>query len=561
MKNLTALIVAAAMFLSMATVINASAKDIVIQSAQGTAVIDGVKDDAYSGAVELLFDQSGMNNGGGAVLETPMAKGYVINDDEFVYVFMEVTDDELDDTSSNRYERDSVEVFYMENDAYMQNRFHIDGHADEAKSTGYIPSDDVWELVRTDAGYNFEYKFPITDVLNNSIEMNLQINACTGGKRDRTVFITGDTDGDEAASRTSRETTSGGWWNLALVGEFADTREVPAEEAEEITSRNYEEIQNMTVYGQLFAQDQVAYGWHDIGTGANIKFGETVDFAWTGLMNPVSFTAEDTDNWTKMPAFGIQVGASDWAVGDKGHCQFTFTNITVKATGYNDVVIPAGEIDGQWLAKEESWGIGGTTSQIDLRGPVTEQLGISDVEEYCSYLSALTDVTTSITFTAYNLVTPADIDAFVANLQTVEQEFIDTSLTEYTDRVNAALEAANAANGDVAALEDALKGADQATKRARTECNNQNYTGIALNYVDETLQGIVDQIQGMLDEAQTAAAAVPAEEPETAPEQTEEPAAETESSGSNTGLMVAIVVVAVVIVAVIGAIILAKKKK
>ncbi|HIS24686.1 MAG TPA: hypothetical protein IAD01_04700, partial [Candidatus Faeciplasma gallinarum] len=66
MKKLFCILIAAAMLcLNAAVVVVADTADIVHESVEGTAVIDGVKDEAYDGAQALEFVQQGKVNGAG----------------------------------------------------------------------------------------------------------------------------------------------------------------------------------------------------------------------------------------------------------------------------------------------------------------------------------------------------------------------------------------------------------------------------------------------------------------------------------------------------------------
>lgn len=578
MKRLLAIVISLAMALSLLPMtLNAITADTVIQAGSGTAVIDGVKDEAYDTATPLDFVQKGKTNGGGEVLDEPIGQAWVINDDTNVYVFFSVIDSELDSTSDNNYETDSVDVFWMNENAKQQWRIYYENPA--TADSGVLP-DGYYSTVITDKGYDVECYFPITDVLNNSIEMCLQINACSGGKRDYTCYILDNEEADDAYQRSTRQSEYDVWWTLALTGEHADNRVDPEPVAEEITIKNYESIQSRAISTSFFIQDNVAWAlWHVVGNGESIPLGGTVEQTVTAT--PLGMTTNDageevgeinasnTNDWTVLPKFNLQMIDSAMVEGDKGEYNVTVSNLTVSAEGYDDVVFTGEELgyvdkDYKLECTMADWGsLTGNAREIALSELIVNKLGITN-EEYCTkYLTALKSITYSITYNSYNHNTKEAVDAFVEGLVALEQSFIDNDLKEYTDRVNAALESANGANGDLEVLNDALDEATKATNRARTECNNTGYTNAALTYVEETLAGIVNQIQAMVDEA---AAAQPAE-----PEVTEAPAEEapaedtapssSESSGSNTGLIVGIVVVAVIVVVTVVAIVLGKKKK
>lgn len=587
MKRILAVLVAATMILSifaMTTVANAATADLIVNSAEGTAVIDGVKDDSYAAATPVEFTQCGKDNGGGAVLDTPKATGYIINDADGVYVFINVNDTDIDNTSANNYEQDSVEVFFMADNAKTQWRIHYDGTVDADSGLPAVEGTD-FACAMTDAGYDVEVKVPITDVLDNQIQMVLQINSAAAGKREATVHIAGHTDGDLAYQRNTRQDTAyDGWWTLQLVGEFEDTRVDPVEEPVELTVKNYNVLKNASVMVQLYTQDKVSWGWHGVGTNATMTVGGSVTpEGFTGMFAPVyEYTAEETSDWTVLPIFAVQIGDNGYlepsiknddgsfkdsgTVGDSGRYKFTYSDITVKANGYDDVVIPGGEIVAKWTAKSEGSYTSGTANTIDLIGPASEQLGL-DVQGACTWLANVTDVNITVNYDEIELLTLDDITAFEATLGELEQAFIDESLAEYTTRVNDALTAATKEGATAEEIQSALDDAQKAINRAKTEVKNAGYAedGVAGKYITDTLTPVLDQIQEALDAANAAAAPAEPEEP-AAPEAdaAEEAPAEapaSSSSGSNTGVIVGVVIAIVVVVAVVVAVVLAKKKK
>ena len=132
MKKVIAITLAVLMFcVNAAVVAVADTADIVKQSVEGTAVIDGTKDEAYADALTLEIKQKGMFNGDGSLLDEPEGVVYIINDAEFVYMYVDVLDDNLDNTNTNNYAKDSVEVFWMVDNEKAQIRYHYDGTVDE----------------------------------------------------------------------------------------------------------------------------------------------------------------------------------------------------------------------------------------------------------------------------------------------------------------------------------------------------------------------------------------------------------------------------------------------
>ena len=587
MKKLFAILVVAVMVISlMPMTMSAATADWVVNSVEGTAVLDGVKDEGYDAFEPLVFETcgEGSGNGGGATLDAPLGHGYIMNDAENVYVFMDVHDPDMDNGSANNYEQDSVEIFFMEPAAVddtgnpvaagakVQWRIHFDGVMDCDSGSNKPGADNCVVKVNDDgSGYVVEAKLPITEVLNNQIEILLQINSATGGARTATVYASGHPEGDNGYQRSDRDSTYDCWMTLALAGDHADTRKDPVPVAQEITVKNYQDILSRKFDTQLFAQDQVAWGWVGLGTGASAALGTTTDLVWEAIAAPAAdaFTAENTKEWSAAPKFAIQLSDNAMADGDTEKFTATYTDITVKATGYADVVIPGASVEMKLIASAADWGMSGNSWEIDLGTPVREQLGL-DVQTFATaYLPALTSVSTTLTYDTYNLNDLATVQAFVDNLATLEQEFVDTdeTIVEQLQKANDALAAAQGANGDAKVLEDALKDANSAKNRANKTRENAGWSegGIADTYIQTTFDGIIAEIQGLVDAAAPAEPEAPAETPndDAAPAEDNAPSSSTttEEGGSNTGLIVGIVVVVVIIIAVVAAVLLGKKKK
>lgn len=565
MKKLLSIIVALAMLLSMATMVSAATADIVNVSVEGTATIDGTKDDIYASGLVLPIIQKGTNNGGGEVLADPIANAYIVNDANYVYWFVEVFDATLDNSSANTYEQDSVEIFYMADNSKVQLRFCYDGNVGADSGVAPAAGED-YVITQVDGGYTLEYRMPITDVLANQLETCIQINYCSEGKRDHTTYILGNGDADNAYQRSNRQKTEYDvWWTLTLAGEHADTRVDPKPEPMELTPKNYTVVQNIPVGAQLFAQDQVAWSWIGVGSytgGATWNTPLVLD--WQALAGPV-FDESTTANWTKDPKFRISIGNDQFlaidanaevgSTGDSGSFVYSYTDIIIKAEGYADVIIPAGTVAGDLTVKMESWGRSGDTLEIDLVEPIKAQLGL-DTQGLCTYLTAVNSVTTTITLTSYNLVDQAVMDAYLVQLDAEDQALI-VELQEYADKVAAALETAKGTT-DVAVMEEAADDAQKAVNRATKE---------AEGYPKATewataLQTSVDEINALI-EAAKAAAEAPAETPEETPDEpaeTPDAPAEAPAEGGN-GAVIVVVIAVVVVLAVVLVIVLSKKKK
>lgn len=570
-KFIGILAVCIALCLCMTVVSFAATADIVHQSVEGTAVIDGVKDDAYANALALPFIQKGESNGGGEVFDAPQGTAYIINDAEWVYVYFEVYDSTLDNTSANNYEQDSVEAFWMVDNAKTQIRYHYDGAVDNDSGSAQVKGTD-FEAVTTDNGYAVELKFPITDVKNNQIEMCLQINAATDGKRDCTIYIEGNAAADNAYQRSNRQTDYDVWWTLALAGEHADTRVDPEEKPMELTAKNYETVKNASLNLSIHSNDNFEWSrWQDwTTTTVNVPLTQSVDVEWTEFTK-YDFTADTatTKEYTVAPQFSIDIndagfltipeGAAEGDKGDKAKYAYTYSDITLTAEGFADVVIPGTTLSQTWEIYVPSWGgTAGNGSTIDLAAGL-KAAGLS-VEDICKFMNALTSVKFTLSFDSLNLVDKTVLDEYAVTFA-AEDEAKIAEIQEYIDRVEAAKAVLNDTTADAAAKQDAADDAKKAANRAVKEVEGYpNATAKAQELV-AAAEDLVAQAADAkaAEEAANAEANKPAED--AAPVEDEAPAASSTDGGSNTGLIVGIII-AVVVVAIIAVVaVLGKKKK
>ncbi|MCT2537036.1 endo-1,4-beta-xylanase [Aquibacillus koreensis] len=155
-------------------------------AAFGTATIDGEIEELWSNAPVLPIDrfQSAHNGATG--------EARVLWDAENLYVLVEVTDGELDKTSANAYEHDSVEVFLDEQntkaasygDGHGQYRVNFDN--EQSFNPGDISEGFESEAVVDGTNYFVEMKIPfkttsLVDV--DTIGFDVQINDAVDGAR------------------------------------------------------------------------------------------------------------------------------------------------------------------------------------------------------------------------------------------------------------------------------------------------------------------------------------------------------------------------------------------
>lgn len=146
---------------------------------KGTAVIDGIKDEDYAGAQEMKMEAVSDGEADGTA-----ANAWAIYDAEAIYFIVEVADSELDDANANVYEKDSVE-FRFENSGQLMQAYAVSESFD-----GTIASEV--KVLKTDVGYNVEFKVPYAAVEGESVLFTLQVNCAGGGKRNCTLHTNDD---------------------------------------------------------------------------------------------------------------------------------------------------------------------------------------------------------------------------------------------------------------------------------------------------------------------------------------------------------------------------------
>lgn len=176
-------------------------------AAYGTPVIDGSEDTVWSKAPELPLNRYQTAHNGA----TGVAK--VLWDDKNLYVLIETNDTNLDDTSTEAHQQDSVEVFldennakstaYQEDDAqYRVNFKNIATFNPQSAEEGFES-----KTVVGDTYYKVEMKIPFKTIKpsnNKKIGFDAQINDASDGAR-QSVAIWNDMSG-------------AGWQNPSVFG-------------------------------------------------------------------------------------------------------------------------------------------------------------------------------------------------------------------------------------------------------------------------------------------------------------------------------------------------------
>ncbi len=152
---------------------------------KGTAEVDGVKESSWDTAVTIpLTIRSGAK---------ASAEASLMWDQEYLYVFAQIKDSELDAASSQVHEKDSLEIFIDENnhksDAYEEDdkQYRINYLNEQSFNGPKCKAENIQSMVTTtEDGYNVEAAIKWTDIVPASdmeIGIELQINDAEGGKR------------------------------------------------------------------------------------------------------------------------------------------------------------------------------------------------------------------------------------------------------------------------------------------------------------------------------------------------------------------------------------------
>lgn len=177
-KRYLVIVLSIVMTLSMSVTASADS-NAYWNAAKGTAVVDGQKDDIYSGAQEMKMDIVSDGESDGTT-----ASAWTVYDADAIYFFVEVKDSVLDDTNANTWEKDSVELrindMTSNNVAFAVDESFSNTDASEGK------------VLKTESGYNAEYKVPYTTAEGSSVKFSLQVNAASDGKRNCTLHTNDD---------------------------------------------------------------------------------------------------------------------------------------------------------------------------------------------------------------------------------------------------------------------------------------------------------------------------------------------------------------------------------
>ena len=152
-------------------------------SSYGTPVIDGEIDEIWDAVPETsMINAAHGDHGASATFKTMW-------DEKALYVLMNVTDENLDDTAANEYEQDSVEVFINEsnekNDAYDDGdaQYRVNYKNVQSYGTGGSAENIVSATSETETGYIVEMAISfqtITPENGTKIGFDAQVNDSHG---------------------------------------------------------------------------------------------------------------------------------------------------------------------------------------------------------------------------------------------------------------------------------------------------------------------------------------------------------------------------------------------
>lgn len=184
MKKLVVLVLSLALVLSFTTSVYADA-NASWNAAKGTAVVDGVKDAAYKAAPEVKMAVESDLTAGKDPDDTT-ASFWALYDSEAIYFFVEVKDSSLDDANANVWEKDSIELRVDNKDRFVQ-AYAVSETVDDSKAT----TSEV-KVLKTDVGYNVEFKVPYATEEGASIKFSMQVNCAKDGARNKTLHTNDD---------------------------------------------------------------------------------------------------------------------------------------------------------------------------------------------------------------------------------------------------------------------------------------------------------------------------------------------------------------------------------
>jgi len=143
----------------------------------------------------------------------------------------------------------------------------------------------------------------------------------------------------------------------------------------------------------VFAQNTDDWIWMDTGDTAKLVYQDVTNLKSIGTANAFA-KSNSTAN------FGLNIVDGNLAEGDSNILKFHIGTVTVKADGYDDLVINLNkDYSEAQLALKASWGLTGNNTQILLNNYLP-----TDATKKASYLHKITSVTADITLSEYQYI-------------------------------------------------------------------------------------------------------------------------------------------------------------
>jgi aryl-phospho-beta-D-glucosidase BglC (GH1 family) len=147
------------------------------------------------------------------------------------------------------------------------------------------------------------------------------------------------------------------------------------------------------IYASAFVQNTDDWNWMSIGDNSNLVYQDVTNFKANNTNN-VFAKSNSTAN------FGINIVDGNLAEGDSNILKFHIGTVTVKADGYDDLIINLNkDYSESLLGLKASWGLTGNGKQILLNDYLQK-----DATARTNYLHKITGITADITLSEYKYI-------------------------------------------------------------------------------------------------------------------------------------------------------------
>ena len=184
---------------------------------------------------------------------------------------------------------------------------------------------------------------------------------------------------------------------------------------------------------QVWAQDTPNYAvWTPLkdatGVENQIGLGETKTVVYTGEAWKTITTADGGSYQYGIQILDGTIGQTQAVIGDKTTIKYEISDVTIKATGYDDYVVPCSCVYEAALEAYDPYlgGIAGNT-HVPMAFDFTTVAGGSDGASLEAYIHSIETVTFTITYLEYNGEGPA-----VEDTPAVEEPVEETPAVEET---------------------------------------------------------------------------------------------------------------------------------